>query len=105
MSRRTGRGCGWSPARRRSDDAGAGQVRELFLNGVGFTVSAEDRPLLPVADIADLAVAVVVPSKWRLEEICQPYFAVGDRLDHLVRRDRSVIVKGGGAVAASGVAS
>src|SRR5258708_36936498 len=98
--------CGWGRGfgRRPGTDATVGEVGELLLDDVGLTVAADDACLLPVADVAYLAVVAVVPCQRRREDARQPDFAVGDGFDHLVRSDRGLVPKWG-AGAASGVAS
>src|SRR5215469_11733029 len=77
-----------SESRKPGYDAIVGDVRELLLHRVRHTVPADDASLLGVADIADLAVVLVVPGKRRREDGRQSDFAVSDCLDHLVRGDR-----------------
>src|SRR5258708_5058291 len=53
------------------NDAVVGDVRKQLLHSVRVSVRANDAPLLSVADIADLAVGVVVPRKRRRQGSCE----------------------------------
>src|SRR5260370_42237059 len=77
-------------------NAVVGDVRELLLHDVGDSVAPDDRAVLGLADVANLAVGVVEPTARVLR--------IRDDFNELVRGDRRLVIKGGRVGSATHVA-